>query len=144
VQLIDVVKEVTSLDVLPGECPNGYDPDACDLLPVAILGLDGVQVGKIQWNTVKLYGRNCDGGPVSPQCFQYTDVAGPFAGGPECACDVIPPDGKTDLVAYFKRSKLNDRLNLDCLPAGTAVSVVVTGRLSNGCKFVAEDCLVIL
>lgn len=143
-QLIDVVKEVTFLDVLPGVCPNGYDPDACDLLPVAILGLDGFAVGNIQWNTVKLYGRGCDGGPVSPQCFQFADVAGPIAGGPECACDEVPPDGKTDLVAYFKRSKLNQRLNLDCQPAGTAVSVVVTGRLANGCKFVAEDCLVIL
>lgn len=143
-QIIDVVKEFTFLDVLPGVCPNEYDTNSCDLLPVAILGLDGFNVGQIQWNTVKLYGRNCDGGPVSPQCFQFQDVAGPIAGGPECACDVVPPDGKLDLVAYFSRNKLNQRLGLDEVAPGTAVSVVITGRLCNGCKFVAEDCMIVL
>ncbi|MCY2959355.1 MAG: hypothetical protein NTY35_04250 [Planctomycetota bacterium] len=143
-QTIDVVKNVTKLDVRPGVCPNGYDPDACDLLPVAILGLDGFNVGNIQWNTVKLYGRNCDGGPVSAQCFTLADVAGPFFGGAECDCSAVGPDGKLDLVGYFKRSKLNQRLGLDDLPAGSVVSVVVTGRLCDGCKFVAEDCLLIL
>ncbi len=144
-QLIDVVKNVTFLDIRPGVCPNEYNTSSCDLLPVAILGLDGFNVGNIQWNTVKLYGRNCNGGPVSPVCFQFSDVAGPnYAGGAECACANVPPDGKTDLVAYFSRSSLNCRLGLDNLPAGTAVSVVVTGRLCNGCKFVAEDCLLIL
>ncbi len=143
-QIIDVVKQSTFLDVRPGVCPNEYDAASCDLLPVAILGLDGFNVGQIQWNTVKLYGRNCDGGPVSPQCFQFKDVAGPIAGGPECACDVVPPDGNLDLVAFFSRNKLNQRLGLDCLPPGTTVSVVVTGRLCNGCKFVAEDCMIVL
>lgn len=143
-QIIDVVKEVTKLDVLPGVCPNGYDPDSCDLLPIAILGLDGFNAGNIQWNTVKLYGRGCDGGPVSAQCFQLGDVAGPFFGGAACDCDVVGPDGNLDLVAYFKRSKLNHRLGLDDLPPGSVVQVVITGRLCNGCKFVAEDCLVVL
>jgi len=143
-QVIDVVKNITKLDVLPGVCPNGYDPDSCDLLPIAILGLDDFNVGNIQWNTVKLYGRNCDGGPVSAQCFQLADVAGPFFGGAACDCDEVGPDGKLDLVGYFKRSKLNQRLGLDCLPAGSVVQVVITGSLCDGCKFVAEDCLIVL
>jgi hypothetical protein len=142
-QVIDVVKESTFLDIRPGVCPNDYDSNSCDLLPIAILGLDGFNVGNIQWNTVKLYGRACDGGPVSPQCFQFKDVAGPIFGGAECACDVVPPDGKLDLVAYFSRNKLNQRLGLDDVTPGTAVSVVITGRLCNGCKFVAEDCLIV-
>lgn len=143
-QVIDVVKQVTKLDIRPGVFPNGYDADACNLLPVTILGLDGFNVGNIQWNTVKLYGRNCDGGPVSAQCFSLGDVAGPFFGGAECDGAVVAPDGKLDLTAYFSRNKLNQRLNLDDLPAGTMVPLVITGRLCGGCKFVAEDCVLIL
>jgi len=143
-QLIDVVKQVTALDIRPGVFPNGYDADACDLLPVTILGLDGFNVGNIQWNTVKMYTRNCDGGPVSPQCFSMGDVAGPFFGGMECSGAVVGPDGKLDLTAYFSRNKMNQRLGLDDLPAGTQVPLVITGRLCTGCKFIAEDCVLVL
>lgn len=143
-QTIDVVKELTFLDVRPGVCPNEYDADSCDLLPVAIVGLSDFQVGNIQWNTVKLYGRNCEGGPVAPQCFQFADVTGPFYVTKECECGNVGPDGNLDLVAYFKRSKLNQRFGFDEMAPGTTVSVVITGRLCNGCRFVATDCLVVL
>ncbi len=143
VQIIDVVKVLTKLDAFPGQCPNVYDRDGCGLVPVAILGLEGFNVNQIQWHTVKLYGKNCNGGPVPAQCFAFADVATPFFNGADCECHDAGPDGRNDLVAFFKRSKLNHRLNLDCVDPGTQVPIVVTGRLSNGCRFIAEDCLLV-
>lgn len=144
IQQIDVVKNVTLLDVLPGVCPNTYDRNACSTLPVAILGTAGFDVTKIEWNTVRMYKRDCVGGnSVKPECFQLTDAATEFYGGAECDCSDLNGDGKLDLVAKFSRNKINQAFGLNCQSSGQVVQVVVTGRLCNGCHFLATDCFVV-
>jgi hypothetical protein len=142
VQTIDVVKQVADLDVLPGVCPNTYNKNSNALLPVAILGNFAFDVTRIQWNSVRLYGLDCNGGPVSAQSYQLCDVGTPFVGS-GCGCHDLNGDGRLDLVARFNRSQLNNSLHLNSLPSGTAVQVIVVGRLCDGCKFIAQDCLVI-
>lgn len=142
IQTIDVLKQLTFLDVMPGVAPNVYDPAAADLVPMAIVGQPNVIAGNIQWNTVKLYGRDCVGGPVTPMTLQLSDVTGPYYANAECDSGVVAPDGTLDLVAYFHRGALNQAFGLANAPSGTVVSVVMTGKLADDCRFVATDCLV--
>ncbi len=141
-QTLDVIKVLTFLDVLPGVCPNEINQCSSALVPVAIVGTPGFNVGNVQWNTVRLYGRDCVGGPVTPQTLQLADVTGPFYATQECECGVVAPDGTLDLVAYFHPGVLAQRFGFDCLPAGSVVPVVMTGRLADGCRFVATDCMI--
>ncbi len=142
VQNIDVVKKVAALDILPGACPNTYNRTSSALLPVAILGDFDFDVTQIQWNTVRMYGLDCAGGPVSAHSFQLADAATTFA-GTGCGCHDLNGDGRLDLVANFKRNQLNNGLGLCNLSSGTAVQIVVIGRLCNGSRFIAQDCLVV-
>lgn len=144
VQIIDVVKVLAKLDVLPGECPNVYVRNACDKLPVAILGTPGFDVTQINWSSVRMWGVLCEGGPVQGENFQFADVGTPFSGGMACDCADLNGDGTLDLLVKFKRNRINERFDLCDVPAGTVIRVVVEGRLNcAGCKFVAEDCIVV-
>jgi hypothetical protein len=142
VQTIDVVKRVAALDVLPGACPNTYDRGSNALLPIAILGNFDFDVTQVQWSSIRLYGLYCAGGPVSAHSVQLADVATPFVGS-GCGCHDLNGDGRLDLVARFNRNHLNHALGLCNLPSGTAVQIIVTGRLCGGCEFIAQDCLVV-
>jgi hypothetical protein len=143
VQLIDVVKQVVSLDILPGACPNLYDREACSLLPVAILGSADFDVTQIQWSSVKAYGVDCTAGPVKAHSFQLADVGTPFFGA-DCDCTDLNGDGFLDLVAKFKRNKINDKFDLCDVDPGTPIEIIITGKLNcSGCKFIAQDCIVV-
>lgn len=142
VQTIDVVKQVAPLDVLPGQCPNTYDRNSNALLPIAILGNFDFDVTRVQWNSIRLYGLDCTGGPIHAHSCQLADVATPFVGS-GCGCHDLNGDGRLDLVARFNRNQLNHALGLCNLPSGTAVQIIVTGRVCGGCEFIAQDCLVV-
>ena len=128
---------------MPGVCPNDYDRNSCQLLPVAVLGSEGFDVTHIQWSTVKLWLEGCTGGPVEPHSICLADVGTPFVGGAACDCHDLNGDGRLDLVARFNRNQVNQRLHLASVPVGTVLRLVVSGRLCDGCKFVAEDCIVV-
>lgn len=143
VQIIDVVRVVTALDVRPGVCPNVYDANACTLLPIAITGSATFDVTKINWCTVKVWGLDCTAGPIEPHSFHLADVATPLISGVNCNCDDLNGDGTLDLLLKVKRSKINQAFDVCDQPAGTTLPVLVTGRLCNGVYFIAQDCMVL-
>lgn len=143
VQIIDVVRIVTSLDVRPGVCPNVYDANACTLLPIAITGGPGFDATKINWNTVKIWGEDCSAGPITPHSLHLCDVATPLISGVNCNCDDLNGDGKLDLLLKVQRWKINQAFDVCDLPSGTTLQVIVTGRLCNGNYFIAQDCMVL-
>ncbi len=143
VQIIDVVKIVASLDILPGVCPNTYDPSSNALLPVTILGSATFDVTQIQWSSIKMYGLDCSAGPLGAHSYQLADVGTEFFGG-DCACDDLNGDGHLDLVAKFKRNKINDKFDICDVDPGTPIEIIVVGKLNcGGCKFIAQDCIVV-
>lgn len=143
IQIIDVVRRSANIDVLPGVCPNTYDPSGCGYLAIAIAGEPGFNANQIKWNSIKLWGYECSAGPLSPDCLQLCDVATPFPNGFNCNCTTANGDGKVDLVARFKRSRINNAFGLCNVPAGTAIRVVVTGKLQNGNEFAGLDCFIV-
>lgn len=143
VQIIDVVRMSVNLDVLPGTCPNLYNRNSCNLLPVAIVGTPAFNVTKIQWNSVRFWGYQCTGGPVAPECLNFADAATPFANGLDCFCTSAGSDGKLDLVARFRRSTINHSFDMWDKPAGTTIPVVVTGKTCDGIYFIGQDCLTV-
>lgn len=143
VQIIDVVKQVASLDILPGVCPNTYDRGSNALLPVVILGSADFDVTRIKWNSIRMYGLDCSAGPVKAHSYQLADAATPYF-GQNCGCHDVNGDGHLDLVVKFKRNKINDAFDLCDAASGTPIQIIVTGQLEcSGCKFIAEDCIVV-
>lgn len=142
-QIINIDRLYAYMDVLPGVCQNLYNRGASANLPIAIVGLSGFNAAQIQWSSVRLFGLHCAGGPVAPECFELADVATPFFNSPSCACTNENGDGTPDLVAKFKRSKINQALGLANVAPGTAIPVIITGRLCNGIDFLAQDCIVV-
>ena len=71
------------------------------------------------------------------------DVATPFD-GEGCECHDLAGDGIDDLSMKFKTRDLVDALELDALPAGAVVELVLSGSLLDGTPFVAGDCMVIV
>jgi hypothetical protein len=143
IQLIDVVKVVASGDIFPGQCPNLYSQTGDLLVPMAVLGSDTFDVTQIVQSTIKLWGIECSAGPVGPDSFELADVATPFFGGTQCDCHDLNGDGKLDLIVKFKRAQMNTRLGLGNYPTGTVLRLTLNGRLTSGCEFIAEDCIVL-
>jgi hypothetical protein len=142
-QAIDVLKIPVPLDILPGQCPNVFDPNDCGYLPISILGTASFDVTKIKWDSIRLYGEGCTGGPVKPKQFQFGDVATPYTANAHCGCNALGGDGILDLTLKFKKSEIACALGLSNLPSGTAVHIVVIGKLNDceDCKFIGTDCL---
>lgn len=143
VQIIDVVRVVTGLDIRPGVCPNVYDSESCTLLPMAITGSATFDATKINWCTVKVWGLDCTAGPIDPHSFHLADVATQTISGVNCACTDQNGDGKIDLLLKVKRQKINQAFDVCQQPSGTTLQVAVTGRLCDGTYFIATDCMVL-
>jgi hypothetical protein len=145
VQIIDVLKIPVFLDVLPGVCPNVFQGNDCDYLPISILGTSTFDVTKVKWSSVRLYGEFCEGGPVKPKQFQLGDVTSPYMFNDMCGCNKRRGDGFVDLTLKFKKSEIAHALGLCDLPSGGVVHVVVVGSLDgcDSCKFIGTDCLVV-
>jgi len=141
-QKILVVKTVMEMDVLPGTCPNEFTLD-CDPLPITILGSDATPASLIQPSSVRVYAfADCSLGGVKPKGLYTGDVAGPRTLGGACNCEVTTPDGRNDMTFFFSKTKLAQQFNLTGLPSGTAVQLVISGKLCTGCDFIATDCLI--
>lgn len=141
-QTIHVVKVPVSIDALPGTCPNVVTPGGCEPVKIAILGTANFNVNRIIPSTVRLYGDECEGGPVFPQCAYPADVGTPFFGNLlNCDCSDANGDGVLDLVFTFKRSQVVCSLGLDDLPTGAKKPIVLIGKLCDGCRFIGLDCL---
>lgn len=142
VQNVVVLRQVRELDVLPGVCPNGFDAQATTgSILVAIAGTPLDPVSEIDTSSLALWLDGCTAGPILPTSITSGDVATPFYKAITCECAPTNGDGIQDVKLQFSRSALIAGLGLGNLANGTTVRFVVTGHTTDGCEFVAFDCI---
>ncbi|MBI5364119.1 MAG: hypothetical protein HZA53_13140 [Planctomycetes bacterium] len=143
-QVIHVVKDLVYLDLHPRSCPNPLNRQNSGKYPAAILGTPSFDVTTIVPGSLRLYVLHCAGGgslaPI-PAMTTYEDVSAPYTGGAECGCTTNGPDGYMDLIFKFDRRALVTQLGLNGYPAFSDVKLVITGDLTNGCRFIGLDCV---
>jgi hypothetical protein len=127
------------VDIKPTSCPNPLNTKDKGVVPVAILGTEGFDVGQIDPASVELEG-------VSPLRWAWEDVATPFApfvGKEDCFADCHEegPDGYMDLTLKFDAQEvvaaLGDVEDGDCLVLQLTGSLAGAG--CGGGAFVGED-----
>ncbi|MHC4416773.1 MAG: hypothetical protein ACYS0G_16000 [Planctomycetota bacterium] len=135
-----------ALDIRPGGCPNPLSRGSGGVLPVSILGTADFDVSSIDLATVVMSRADGAGGSVAPHAGPpgphavIDDTGTPFDGEP-CDCHGLGGDGIDDLSVKFKTQQMVAALELDGLPEGAEVELVVSGALLDGTLFVARDCI---
>ncbi len=136
-----------SLDIKPGACPNSFNRSGHGVLPVALVGTDAFDVMEIDVSSVVLSRADGVGASVAPHegppgpHSEFEDVVTPFEGKEPCDCHELEGDGITDLSMKFKTDDAVEALELNDLPAGDLVQLVVNGTLLDGTPFSASDCI---
>ena len=87
------------VDIKPQSCPNPLNTDDKGVLPVAILGTDGLDVTTIDPASVRLEG-------VAPLRWAYEDVSTPYLTGDACGCTTDAEDGFTDMTIKFNAQEI--------------------------------------
>jgi hypothetical protein len=126
------------VDIKPTSCPNPLNVKDKGVLPVAILGTEGFDVGQIDPATVELEG-------VAPLRWEWEDVATPFepfVGKEDCFadCNEEGPDGHMDLTLKFKAQEVVAALGE--VEDGDCLVLHLPGNLTEehgGGAFVGED-----
>ena len=135
-----------SLDIKPGSCPNSLNRNSNGVLPVGLLGSADFDVTMVDVSTVEISRADGMGGSAAPNegppgpHSVFADVGTPF-GGELCDCHDLEGDGITDLSMKFRTQDVVVALELDRLPGGALVELVVSGTLLNGESFAASDCV---
>ncbi len=135
-----------ALDIKPGSCPNPFNRKSHGVLPISILGTAEFDVTTIDLSTVQLTRADGVGGAVAPHegppgpHSVFEDTATPFEGEP-CDCHDLGTDGFVDLSMHFKTVDVVAALELDDLPPGDLVELVITGNLLDETPFAASDCV---
>jgi hypothetical protein len=140
-QTITVLKVLAKVDIKPGSCPNGFNPQMVGTVPVSIVGTPSFNANQIDPASVRLSRVDCVGGGAAPTRWDLKDTATPFDGMP-CDCHTVQRDGAGDLTMTFARAAITNNLQLGGMAPGSVVQCAVSGRLANGCSFVGVDCLV--
>ncbi|MCH8153535.1 MAG: FG-GAP repeat protein [Planctomycetes bacterium] len=134
------------LDIKPGSCPNSFNRNSHGVLPVALVGTDSFDVTQVDLSSILLARADGVGGSVAPNegppgpHSEFEDVATPFD-GELCDCHEESGDGILDLSMKFKTDDVVASLQLNDLPAGDLVELVVSGALLDGTAFSASDCI---
>jgi hypothetical protein len=137
---VEVIPLPVPVDIKPTSCPNPLNTRSKGVLPVAILGADGVDVTTIDPATVRLEG-------VAPLRWGMEDVATPFEpwlGKSDCRkdCTTEGADGYMDLTLKFKTQEvvavLDAALDRECMV------LTLTGNFFDGRAFEGEDVVLIL
>ena len=142
------LEEVLALDIKPRSCPNPFNRKSQGVLPVAVLGTVDFDVTTIDVSTVRLARADGVGGEVAPlegppsPHSVFEDVATPFGGEP-CDCHDLGADGYLDLSMKFSSRDVVAALELEDVPGGTELELVVSGSLLDETAFVAHDCIVL-
>jgi parallel beta-helix repeat protein len=138
--------EEVALDIKPGSCPNSFNRDSNGVLPVALAGTPGFDVTEVDIGSIRLSRADGVGGAVAPHegppgpYSVFEDVATPFA-GETCECIEAEGDGIMDLSLKFLSNDVVGMLDLNGLPDGDLVELVVSGQLLDGTDFSANDCI---
>jgi hypothetical protein len=134
------------VDIKPGSCPNSFNRKSNGVLPVALVGCDCYDVTQVDLASVLLSRADGVGGSVGPHegppgpHSVFEDVATPFDGQP-CDCHELEGDGIIDLSMKFKTQEVVAALELDNLPPGDLVELIVSGVLLDGTPFAGRDCI---
>jgi hypothetical protein len=134
------------MDIKPGSCPNSFNRKSNGVLPVALLGTDSVDIAQVDFASLQLSRADGVGGSVMPNdgppgpSPSYEDVSAPFM-GEECECAEMDPDGSMDLVLHFRTQDTVAALEMNGLPAGALVPLVLQGTMLDGTPFQATDCV---
>ncbi|MFQ5807361.1 MAG: right-handed parallel beta-helix repeat-containing protein [Phycisphaerae bacterium] len=137
---------VAYLDMKPGSCPNPLNRRSHGVLPAAIVGNAEFDVTQIDVDTLVLTRADGVGGSVAPLMeppgpdIQVEDVATPFE-GELCDCHELEGDGIDDLSMKFDAQTVVSELQLNDLPGGVLVELVVSGELLDGTPLSATDCV---
>jgi hypothetical protein len=135
-----------NMDIKPGSCPNPYNRGSHGVLPVALVGMEDFDVTTIDASSVRLERADGVGGQVAPHngppgpAPVVEDVATPFYGD-MCECDDLGGDGIDDLSLKFKSDDVTSELELDGMPGGTVVPLVLRANNLEGDPFVGSDCI---
>ncbi|MCH7719540.1 MAG: hypothetical protein IH988_00935 [Planctomycetes bacterium] len=138
---------VVDLDIKPGSCPNSFNRNSHGVLPVALVGTDTFDVAQVDISSIQLSRTDGVGGGVTPHegppgpHSVFADVATPFEGKEPCDCHELEGDGILDLSMKFITDDMVEALQLDDLPAGDLIQLVVNGTLLDGTPFSASDCI---
>ncbi len=137
--------ETAGIDIKPGSCPNMWNPRSNGVLKVAILGgSEDLDVAAIDKTTLAI--ARADGvggsappndGPPGPKGAVLADVATPFLGSVN-DCHELEGDGVPDLQLTFRSDDVASALEMDGLPKGALVQLVVSGQLLDGTPFEAS------
>ena len=131
------------LDIKAGSCPNAFNRKSNGKLPVALVGTDAFDVMMVDFWSLEISRADGMGGSLAPlgdHGPKYDDVATPFD-GEGCECHEMYGDGITDLKMRFSRSDLVEMLELHDFEPGDDVELTLTGMLTDGTEFYANDCL---
>jgi len=135
-----------ALDILPGSCTNPINDNehaaqSRAVVPVAIMGSDGVDVHDIDPASITLDG-------ASPLRWSYADVGAPAdKNNDSCACSDAGPDGFEDLTLKFYRSDLLAALASESGARQSALGrnfVHVSGEFTDGSPFEGYDCVTLV
>ncbi|MCZ6493692.1 MAG: hypothetical protein O6933_06390 [Planctomycetota bacterium] len=147
VLLIEVPVADSTLDIKPGSCPNSFNRNSHGVLPVALVGAKDFDVNEVDLSSILLSRADGIGGSVAPNegppgpHSVFADVATPFEGKEPCDCHDLEGDGILDLSMKFITDDMVEALQLDDLPAGDLIQLVVNGTLLDGTPFSASDCI---
>ncbi len=134
-----------SLDVKPGKCPNEFKPrtgKSGHRTDISLVGTQNLDVTDVDVSSILLSRVDDVGGSVAPNRLRIQDRATPFEGEPS-GCHKLRRDGIDDLHMKFFSVQMTQELQLDQLPQGTVLELVVTGNLLDGTPFIASDWVVI-
>ncbi len=141
-----------AMDIRPGSCPNPFNMNKADIaasgnpykggvLPVAILGAANFDVRDVVRSSVRLEGV----APLFDKKPHYEDVSRPPSSTEPCACTSEGPDGRPDLLLKFSDREIALAIESAGAPArGGTRTLTLTGSLSDGTPFGAEDCVVLV
>jgi hypothetical protein len=143
---MDVAVDV---DIKPGSCPNPINRSSRGVIPISILGTGNLDVADIDVSSVTLSRADGIGGAVAPNegppgpHSVYEDTGTPFD-GEACGCHDLGGDGVMDLSMKFRTDDVVAALELDDLPAGAELELVVSGTLVDGTPFSGSDCVLLV
>jgi hypothetical protein len=130
------------LDIKPTSCPNPINVGSNGVIPVALTGAAGFDVGQVNQTSLLLSRNDGVGGSIAPDPskFSVADTATPFA-GTLCDCHTLGADGVLDLNMKFAKQATEAALQLGTVPNGTFLQLDLTGTLLDGTSFTVSDCI---
>ena len=136
------------VDIRPGSCPNMVNPRSRGVVPVAIVGSLDFDVAAIDPDSLTLARVDGVGTSVAPlsgrggRGIVIKDVATPLVGEP-CTCHDVDRDGIDDLAMKFSTLEMSRAFELNGLPRGTSIELMLQGSLQDGTTFEGVDCIVV-